>query len=131
VPVAAARLADVGVRDACEAVAGGVEQHLLASTAGLLLAPAARVELLPPGCGLARKRVPRALEGGEAQEASATPGGVERRGEGGGEGSELLVEPGDLVAQRAPRRGLVRRRRRQQVPVDGDGHLTLRSVRSG
>jgi hypothetical protein len=38
VPVAAAGLADVGVRNASEAVLLGLEQHLLASAPGELLA---------------------------------------------------------------------------------------------
>jgi hypothetical protein len=62
VPVAAARLADVRVRDAAEAVAGGVEQQLLARTAGELLALALHVELLPAGRGTRGKCVAGALE---------------------------------------------------------------------
>jgi hypothetical protein len=83
VPVTAARLADVGIRDAAEAVAGGVEQELLARAAGELLALALRVELLPAGRGARGKRVAGALELREREQRGGAGSLLDRGGKTG------------------------------------------------
>ena len=127
-PVAAARLAHVLVRDAREWVAGRVEQQLLAGAPRFLLAAAARVERLADLSRLGGQVVADALELGEAQERGAGPAAVhgwrKRR-------AELLVEPRDLVAERAARGRVVRLERREKRRLDGHRHVIRLSARWG
>jgi hypothetical protein len=83
VPVAAARLANVRVRDAAEAMAGGVEQQLLARAAGELLALALRVELLPAGRGARGEGVAGALEFREREKRGGAGSLLQRGGKTG------------------------------------------------
>jgi hypothetical protein len=104
VPVTAARLADVGIRDAAEAVAGGVEQELLARAAGELLALALRVELLPAGRGARGKRVAGALELREREQRGGAGSLFHRGGRIGAAPVLLRRDAEPLLFRRAGRR---------------------------
>jgi len=131
VPVAAARLAHVLVRDAREWVAGRVEQQLLAGAPRFLLAAAARVERLADLSRLGGQVVADALELGEAQERGAGPAAVHGWRKRRAERAELLVEPRDLVAERAARGRVVRLERREKRRLDGHRHVIRLSARWG
>ena len=64
------------------------------------------IELLTPGGGVGGELVPCPLEIGKAEEGGATPA-VDRDRQRSLQRAELLLEPRDLVAQRASRAGLV------------------------
>jgi hypothetical protein len=113
VPVAAAGLADVGVRDSAEAVTGRVEQELLADAARLLVLAAALVQLAAQGGRSLREGVARPLEVGEREHGRAGSSGADRHDRLAAgprrqdEVAQLRLEPRDLRAQRPPGRGLV------------------------
>lgn len=141
--VAAAGLADVGVRDAGERVRGGVQEHRLPGAAEVLLGGAVCVEDAAGGGGAGGEVVALALESGEGEEGGAggRPAGrraarqrrhlrPRARGCGGGEVPELAVEPRDLVAQRLARGRLVDLRDGDEAPVRERDHVSHLSVRS-
>jgi hypothetical protein len=131
VPVAAAGLADGGVRDAGEPVLLGREQHLLACAPGELLALTLGIQLLACRSGSGGQPVALPFEVGEAEHRSATAGAVDRRCERDSEIRKLAVEPHDLLAQRAARCGLVDQRRLQELGVDRQRHVNHQLARSG
>src|SRR6185312_5284571 len=114
-PDAAPPLAQLGARDALEAVAAGVEAHALEADPGPGLALAAAVELGPCGGQARGQLVPDLLELAEVEDARAVPGPGRRlatggqRGRGGGgvavrqAGDQGVREPaletGDLAAK--------------------------------
>jgi hypothetical protein len=128
-PVPAAALADVGVRHSHEPVGGRVEQQLLAGAARLLLAEPARVELLADLGGLDGQVVADALELGDAEERG--PAAEGRRREWSAERAELLVEPRNLIAQRAAGSCVVDDERLENWGMGGQRHVSRLSVRSG
>jgi hypothetical protein len=81
-------------------VSRGVGQHLLAGAKQLLLNTAALVELSAHVGGAPGKRVADALELRQPEQAGA-PAGRNRRTHRRSQRRELLVEPRDLLAQRA------------------------------
>jgi hypothetical protein len=129
VPVATAAFADVLVRDARERVGGRVEEELLAGAAGFLLAASTGVEFPADRSGLRGQVVADALELGEAQERR--PGATDhRRRDRRPERAKLLVEPSDLVTERAPGGRVVRLERWKDRRVDGQGHVIRLWARS-
>ena len=128
-PVAAAALSDVRVRHAREPVGGRVEQQLLAGAPRLLLAEATRVEFLADLGGVDGQVVADALELGDAEQRG--PASIRRGGQWSAECAELLVEPCDLIAQRATRRRVVDDERLENGRLDGHRHVSRLSERSG
>jgi hypothetical protein len=130
VPVATAALADVRVRHARESVGRRVEQQLLAGAARLLLPEAARVELLAHLGGLGGEPVADALELGDAEERG--PAAEGRRREWSAERAELIVEPRDLIAERAAGGSVVDEERLENWGMGGgQRHVSPQSARSG
>jgi hypothetical protein len=131
VPVAAAGLADLGVRHPCEAVRGRVCQALLAHAAHLLLLAAQLVEAVALGRGSGGERVPRAFQLGDRDQRRAASASSDRAVRPP-EVRQLAVEPGDLVAQRPARGGLVCGWRARIGERDHlERHVSRLSVRSG
>jgi hypothetical protein len=118
VPVLAAALADVLVRDPHPLVLLGLEQHLLDPAAVLLLDVGAVPERLAGVVEALCEVVSELLElreGEQARSAARAHPPVEARAREGRaeEGRELRFEAGDLLEQRAPGRALVGARARQ------------------
>jgi hypothetical protein len=113
-------------------VATGLEHHLLACAAALLLGATPLLDLAPEIRNPGNEAVALTLELFESEQArrgraAAQLAGRPMRPRGRHQLAELALETGDLVAQgRARRRLVAGARRRRDQP-----HLILRLVRSG